>query len=69
METPVNFEKVKSHLLKIVAIFSDNDPWVPLENQDDFKNKLGSDIIIEHNRGHFSGSDGVKELPVVLNMF
>jgi predicted alpha/beta hydrolase family esterase len=69
LEAPVNFEKVKSHLLKSVAIFSDNDPWVPLENQDDFKNKLGSEIIIEHDKGHFSGSDGVKELPVILNTF
>ena len=69
LETPINFEKVKSHLPKSAAIFSDNDPYVPLENQDDFKNKLGSEIIIEHNTGHFSGSDGIKELPVVLEKF
>lgn len=65
--TPLDLAKVKSHLPKSVAIFSDDDPWVPLDNQDDFKNNLGSEIIIEHNKGHFSGSrDGTKELPIVL---
>ncbi|MBI5076995.1 hypothetical protein HZB94_01255 [Candidatus Falkowbacteria bacterium] len=52
---------------KSVAIFSDNDPYVPIDNQDDFRDKLGSEIVIEHNRGHFSGpTDNVIELPVVL---
>ena len=65
--TPLDLTKVKSHLPKSVAIFSDNDPYVPLDNQDDFRDKLGSKIIIEHKKGHFSGgSDGVTELPIVL---
>ena len=65
--TPLDLVKVKSHLPKSVAIFSDNDPYVPLDNQDDFRDKLGSEIIIEHKKGHFSGgSDGVTELPIVL---
>ena len=67
LETPISFEKVKSHLQKSVAIFSDNDSWVPLENQDDFKDKLNSEIIIEHNMGHFSGNSGTKKLPIVLD--
>jgi predicted alpha/beta hydrolase family esterase len=58
---------VKSHLPKSVAIFSDDDPWVPLENRDDFKEKLNSEVIVQHVKGHFSGSrDGVTELPIVL---
>jgi len=67
LETPIDFQKIKSHMSKSVAIFSDNDPWVPLENQDEFKDRLDSEIIIEHNMGHFSGSDEVKELPIVLD--
>ena len=52
---------------KSIAIFSDNDPWVPLDNQDDFRDKLGSEIIIEHAKGHFSGGDNkCFELPIVL---
>ena len=66
LTAPLDLAKVKSHLLKSVAIFSDDDPWVPLDNQDDFRDKLGSEIIIEHGMGHFSGSTGMTELPVVL---
>src|SRR3989344_157624 len=62
-ETPISFEKAKSHLPKSVAIFSDDDPWVSLDNQDDFRDKLGSEIIVKHNSGHFSGKrDGALEL-------
>ncbi|MFA6253196.1 MAG: alpha/beta hydrolase [Patescibacteria group bacterium] len=67
LDTPIDFEKVKKHLEKSVAIFSDDDPWVPLENQNDFREKLGAKIIIEHKQGHFSGQrDNTKELPIVL---
>ena len=67
MDAPLDLDKVKTHLLKSVAIFSDNDRFVPLDNQDDFRDKLGSEIIIEHNKGHFSGGgDQITELPVVL---
>lgn len=66
LETPIDLNKVKSHLDKSVAIFSDNDGYVPLDNQDDFRYKLGSKIVVEHAMGHFSGSTGIKELPVAL---
>jgi len=66
LETPLDIAKVKTSLKNSVAIFSDNDPYVPLDNQDDFKNKLVSKIIIEHDKGHFSGSTGTKELPSAL---
>ena len=65
--TPVDFEKVKVHLKKSVAIFSDNDPYVPIDNKEDFINALDSKIIIEHNKGHFSGSTGTKELASALD--
>jgi predicted alpha/beta hydrolase family esterase len=65
--TPLDLKKVKSYLPKSVAIFSDDDPWVPLDNQDDFRDKLGSEIIIQHEKGHFSGQrDKTFELPIVL---
>ena len=70
LKTPLNFSKVKSHFSKSTAIFSDNDPWVPLDNQEDFRKKLGSKIIIEHDMGHFSASDyfekKITKLPAVL---
>ena len=64
LNAPLDLEKVKSHITKSIAIFSDDDPDVPLDNQDDFRDKLGSQIIIERQMGHFS--DGITRLPVVL---
>ena len=66
LEAPLDFEKVRVNLEKSIAIFSDDDPFVPLDNQDDFRDKLGSNIIIEHGKKHFSGSDGLRELPAAL---
>ena len=66
LTTPLNLERVKARLKTSVAIFSDNDPYVPLDNKDDFLNALGSKIVIEHGQGHFSGSTGIKELPAAL---
>ena len=64
LETPIDLKKIRERLPKNIAIFSDDDPWVPLENQEEFRDLLGAKIIIEHKKRHFSGSDGVQELPV-----
>lgn len=66
LETPIDFEKIKQHTEKFIAIFSDNDPYVPLDNKDIFADNLGAKIIEEHDKKHFSGSTGTIELPVVL---
>ncbi len=63
LDAPMDFARVRTHLPKSVAIFSDDDSVVPLDNQDDFRDKLGSEIIIEHGKGHFSDDEGVTELP------
>ena len=67
LTAPLDLEKVKSRLPKSIAIFSDDDPYVSLDNQDGFKNKLNSKIIIKHNMKHFSGSTGTMELPAALD--
>ena len=66
LETPLDLNKVASRLKKSVAIFSDDDPYVPLDNQEQFANILHSKIIIEHGKEHFSGSTGITQLPVAL---
>lgn len=68
LENKINTNKVKSKIKngKIVAIFSDDDPDVPLSDKEIFKKRLNAKIIIEHGKGHFSDDSGVKELPVVL---
>jgi predicted alpha/beta hydrolase family esterase len=62
LETPLNWNKIKSHLDKCIAIFSDNDPFVPISDANIFEDNLGAEIIIEHGKEHFSGSSGIKEL-------
>lgn len=66
LETPIDFEKVKQHTEKFFAVFSDDDEVVPINNKDLFEQRLGAKTAVEHNKGHFSESDGVKELPSVL---
>lgn len=67
LQTPINLTKIKNHMMNSVAIFSDNDPYVPSDNQNDFKDKLNSKIIVQHEMGHFSGpGDNITELPIAL---
>jgi len=62
LSSPIDLLSVRSKIIHSVAIFSDNDPYVPLDNRDDFELKLGSEIIIEKGKRHFSGSEGSIEL-------
>lgn len=66
LETPFDFAKIKQNCAKFTAIQSDNDPVVPFEDSEIFKEKLGAEIIIEHNAGHISGEDGFDKLPTAL---
>jgi|SRR3989344_6879332 len=67
LETKIYFNKVKKVLPKLSVILSDNDPYNCLEeNSKIFKEKLSANVIIEKNKGHFTESDGVKKLPIVL---
>ena len=66
LATPLDLAAVRTHLGKSVALFSDDDPYVPLDNKDDFAEILGSRIVIKHGKGHFSGSTGTTELPDAL---
>jgi len=66
LETPIDWGKVRLRAKKFIAIFSDNDPFVPLADADIFRQQLDAEIIIEHGKGHFSGSDGITELPSAL---
>ena len=68
LETPIDFNKVISHSKKFVGIFSDNDKFVPLiENETLLKEKLGAKTIILHNKGHFTEENNITELPEVLS--
>ena len=66
LDTPIDWQKIKSHTSNFTAIFSDNDHFVPLTDSKIFKEKLGAKIVIEKDKAHYSGSDGITELSIVL---
>ena len=69
-ETPIDFSKVKNRAKSFIALFSDNDSWVLLEeNVKIFREKLDPKIVILKNKGHFSEDEGINELPEILDYF
>lgn len=67
METPIDFEKVKTSSENVTAIFSDDDVFVPISEEKFFAEKLGAKTIMEHEKGHFSPAENISELPSALN--
>jgi predicted alpha/beta hydrolase family esterase len=65
-QTKIDWDKIKSHCKKFIAIHSSNDPYVSLHYADFFSNNLNAEIIVEQNMNHFSGDDGINELPSAL---
>ena len=68
INTPIDFEKVKQFTNNISCIFSDNDYFVSIEQEKEFKNNLNSKTTIVKNKGHISQDDGVFELQEILDL-
>lgn len=67
LKTPIDTDLVKSKANKFICIFSDNDPWVPFEeNKKLFKKRLHPEIITLKTRGHITGEEGSLQLPELL---
>jgi len=71
IEKSIDFGKVQSKFSpeKVVAIFSDNDPYVDMDNAKIFKEKLGARIIVENGMGHYSFEDNINTVPIVVEEF
>lgn len=63
LETPIDFQKAKTNGGRIIALLSDNDGDAPVEDAGVFEKELGAQIVILHDKGHFTEGDGVTELP------
>lgn len=63
---PILWNEIKKKCEKFVAIHSEDDPHVPVENSVSYKKNLGSKTIIVNGLRHFSGSDGVTNVPLIL---
>ena|SRR3989344_1789091 len=66
LEQPIDWAKVKTHAREFVAFFSKDDPYVPIENAELFKNNLGARIIIETGQKHYDVESGITQVPQVL---
>lgn len=66
LETPFDFDKIKSTTSKLTIIHGDNDPNVPLENAKFLSEKLNGELIVVPNGGHLNGSSGWLSLPQCL---
>src|SRR3972149_1898835 len=62
---PADLKTIRKNAGKMVCLFSDNDPWVPVRNAELFKERLGAKTVIEHKQGHYS--DGVTTLRSALD--
>jgi uncharacterized protein len=65
-KTPIDWEKIRAHADSFVSIESDNDPYGLEKYNEVFSKKLHAKTLLEHDMKHFSGDDGITELPVVL---
>ncbi|MFA7201690.1 MAG: alpha/beta hydrolase [Candidatus Paceibacterota bacterium] len=69
LTTPIDFAKIKTHAKNIYAILSENDPYVPLkENERMFKENLNAETHTVENYGHIWTDENVRELPLVLEI-
>lgn len=66
-KSTINFETVRKHTPNYIAIFSDNDPYVPLENNKKILEQCCARIIVEHEQGHFDEDTNTRELPCALS--
>ncbi len=66
-DKPIDWEKIKKHSKKFVAINSDDDPYVPLKHNEIYKEKLGAESTIMSGMKHFSRDDGITKLTIVLD--
>jgi len=66
--TEIKWDKVKQHCQTFIALHSDNDPYVPLTHREIFQDKLNAQVVTMHNMRHFSGDDGIRELPQLLEL-
>ncbi|MFA6004887.1 MAG: alpha/beta hydrolase [Patescibacteria group bacterium] len=68
LRTLIDLRRIPDKANSYTLLFSDNDPFVPLdENVQLFKKWINPEIHTLHDKGHFTQDDGIVELPELLN--
>lgn len=63
IETPIDTDDVVAHVRSIFALFSNNDPYVPIANAAEFERRLNAWTRTERKAGHFMTEDVFDQLP------
>jgi len=61
-----DWNKIKENCAKFFMFHSDKDPYVPLEKAEELKEKLGAELIIIKNAGHFNTEAGYTQFEQLL---
>jgi uncharacterized protein len=69
LDTPLDWKKVRQHCDNYAAIFSQDDPYVPIEDAGIFAKELGAKVVILNGLQHINGEAGVTELPEASDFF
>lgn len=62
---PLDWKLIRSRCPRFYALFSDNDPYVPLSQEKLFREKLGAETSVQKGMGHFNTLHG-EQLRMVL---
>jgi uncharacterized protein len=68
LETPLEWTSAKNIFPKIVACFSDDDPYVGPADSQLFKDMLGATIVELGKMGHVTGEEGHTEVPKLFEL-
>lgn len=63
---PIDHERIKQNVKKIVVIYSDRDPYSTVWQGEQFAKRLGAKFVLVKGKGHFTKSDGAEEAVEVL---
>lgn len=60
--TGMDFPRILEHCRQFLCIFSDNDPYVHLDQAEKFKQGLGAKVIIKKGQEHFNETEEIPEI-------
>lgn len=60
-------EDVKNYAEKIICFYSDNDPYVKYEAEEDFANKIATEKVFIPKAGHINSESGYDTFEDIVN--
>ena len=61
-----DLSNIKSYSLERVSFYSDNDPYVPQSNAEEFADSISSEKVLVNGVGHFNEKYGYTEFTELL---